>query len=287
MKLSNKKYNIPCYSIFILIAIIIIFYIVNQFNNGYYEKFESENIDISPKVKIIKHSIYGKIKCFDNNDLVCNNILTGNVWEDKLYENVFKKYIKENVTIIDCGTYIGSHTILLSKLNQKNDIIGFEMMPEHYKILLDNIKLNDLNNVIVFNGALNDSLGVINIPVQNYNKDGSNFGGTSVLIPDKSNMKIPTYTLDYVIPFVNESKPVKFIKIDIEGHEINCLEGGRQLIAKYRPLILIEIWSKNDQYKKFITSDIWKYLVTIGYKIKKVNGDDYLLYIPGMFPDLI
>ena len=157
------------------------------------------------------------------------------------------------------------------------------MMPEHYKILVDNIKLNNLNNVITFNGALNDTIGNVNIPAQNYNNNDTNFGATGLNI-EKSNIKVPAFTLDYILPFINESKPVQFIKIDIEGHEIAGLNGAKQMIEKYKPLILIEIWEK--EYTKFIESPIWKHFETLGYKIKKISGDDYLLYVPGMFPDL-
>ena len=280
----KKKINYKIYLI-VLCIILIIIYILLKF---YKEKFENENIDNSPKVKTIDHSVYGKIKCFDNNDLVCKQILEGNLWENDLYENVFKKYIKDNITVIDCGTYIGSHTILLSKLNQNNDVIGFEMMPEHYKILVDNITLNNLSNVIVFNGALNDKIGTINIPIFNYNINDSNFGGASVTTDtDKSNVKVPTFTLDYILPFINESKPVQFIKIDVEGNEINCLEGSKQLIEKYKPLILVEILSLRQYYQNFIDSNIWKHLQNLGYKLKRFKDDDYFLYIPGMFPDLV
>lgn len=239
--------------------------------------------DIFPITKIVDNPYYGKIKCFNNNDLVSNSILKGEIWENDIYQNIFKKYVKENVTILDCGTYIGSHTILLSKLNPNNDIIGFEMMPEHYKLLVDNIKLNNLENVLVFNTALDEKVGFTQMPNKSYIENGVNFGAIS-LLSEKTNIKIPTLTLDYILPFINESKPVQFIKIDVEGYEINLLNGAKELLKKYKPTILIEIWNGTD---KFTKSDIWTFLVNLNYKLKSVEGDDYLLYIPGQFPDLL
>ncbi len=271
-------------SIVLLIIIIIIIILFNkQIKIETFENVLDEANHNFPKTKIIEHSTYGKIKCFDNKDYVCNTILAGKIWEENLYNDIFKKYIKENVTIIDCGTFIGSHTILLSKLNPNNNVIGFEMMPEHYKLLVDNIKLNNLGNVIVFNSALNDNLGTLEIPNQNYNVENTNLGGTT-LNTEKSNIKIPALTLDYIIPFINESKPVQFIKMDVEGYEINCLNGSKMLIEIFKPLILIEIWK--NAYDNFINNDIWKYMISLGYNIKHVNGDDYLLYIPKDYPDI-
>ena len=41
------------------------------------------------------------------NDLyVCGTILNGNIWEEELFNNYFKPYIKENTTVLDCGAYI-------------------------------------------------------------------------------------------------------------------------------------------------------------------------------------
>jgi hypothetical protein len=284
---SNFSYEkIKMYLIAILallLVVLMIFLIKKNYKKEHFEGGIDEANYNFPKTKIIEHSTYGKLKCFDNKDHVCNDILSGKIWEENLYTDIFKKYIKENITIIDCGAYVGSHTILLSKLNSNNNVIGFEMMPEHYKILVDNIKLNDLGNVITFNAALNDNLGILELPKQNYNIENPNLGFT-VLNSEKSNIKIPSLTLDYIIPFINESKPVQFIKMDVEGHEINCLNGSKILIEKFKPLILIEIWK--NVYDNFINNDIWKYMESLGYKIKSIHNDDYLLYIPKDYPDI-
>jgi hypothetical protein len=50
------------------------------------------------------------------------------------------------------------------------------------------------------------------------------------------------------MPFIK--KPVSFIKIDVEGHEIDLLLGAKEIIAKYKPIIEIEIW--DIMYDKFI-----------------------------------
>jgi len=266
----------------IFLTIAIISFILFIISLSVQEHF-TESDNIFPVTKITDNSHYGKIKCFDNNDYVSNIILKGEIWENDIYQNIFKKYVKENITIIDCGTYIGSHTILLSKLNPSNDIIGIEMMPEHYKILVDNIKLNKLENVLVFNTALDEKIGYTQMPNHTYTDKDVNFGGIS-LLSEKTTIKIPTLTLDYLLPFVNESKPVQFIKIDVEGYEINLLNGAKELLTKYKPIILIEIWGGTD---KFTGSDIWKFLEGLNYKLKHIAGDDYLLYIPGQFPDLL
>ena len=224
--------------------------------------------------RTIKHNVYGNIKCFANDNIVCKNILDGNVWEEDLFNNIFTKYIQENTSLIDCGAFIGSHTILMKKLNKNNDIFCFEMMPEHYKILLDNIKLNNLSNVYTFNCAVSDTIGTIILPNVSY-IDSENYGGTSLYNNNKSNISVIKMNLDYILPFI--VKPLTFIKMDIEGNEILALHGAKELLTKYKPVILIELWKNT--YDKLLVDPIWNFLQKLRYKLVHINNDDYLLIL--------
>lgn len=263
--------------IIIIIFILIIILISILYFNVYKEYIDntSNDLNIFPPTKIINHTIYKKIKCIDNNDTVCNIILNNQVWEQSLFENYFKPYIKDNTTIIECGAYIGSHTLLMKNLDKNNDILVFEMMPEHYKLLQDNIKLNNLNNILTFNFALGDRIDKVKLPNINYSQSNNNYGGTSLDTNNNLDVDIPMITLDYFMPFIN--KLVSFIKIDVEGFEVQVLMGAKEIITKYKPVICIEIWKF--KYDNFINSDIWKYFQTLNYNIKHINNDDYLLYI--------
>ena len=254
----------------ILVLILILSLILIIKSN--YNKFEN-TYNINPPTKTIEHPVYGIIKCISNDSVVCETILKGNIWEENLFNEYFKPYIKENTTVLDCGAYIGSHTILMKKLNRNNDIFVFEMMPEHYKIIQDNIKLNNFDNILAFNVALGNKIDSVKLPDINYNAELTNYGGTSIQMK-KNNIDIPLITLDYFMPFIK--KPISFIKIDVEGHEIDLLLGAKEIIAKYKPIIEREIWA--DLYDKFINNEIWKYLESLGYKIKNAYYDDYLIY---------
>lgn len=267
--------NFIIISIIILIIILVILLLNNlqeKFENN--ENNENNNeYNIFPPTKIINHNKYGIIKCITNDSVVCNVILNGDVWEEDLFNKYFEPYIKENTSILDCGGYIGSHTILMKKLNRNNDIFIFEMMPEHYKIIQDNIKLNNFNNILTFNFALGDKIDRIKLPNVNYNGDNTNYGGIGINY-NSSNIDINLIPLDFILPLI--VKPVSFMKVDVEGNEINLLNGAKELITKYKPIICIEIWSW--KYDEFINSNIWKYIESINYKIKHIDADDYLLF---------
>jgi FkbM family methyltransferase len=254
--------------IILLILLILLFLL---YTSSKYLKNDSFNIN--PPTKTIEHKTYGIIKCISNDLTVCETILKGNTWEEELFNDYFKPYIKEDTTILDCGAYVGSHTILMKKLNRNNDIFVFEMMPEHYKIIQDNIKLNNFDNILTFNFALGEKIDRIKLPNINYNKN-NNYGGIGFHSDKDNNIDMTLINLDYIIPFIR--KPVSFMKVDVEGNELNLLRGAKELITKYKPIIEIEIWK--NKYEELINSDIWKYLESLGYKIKNAMNDDYLIY---------
>jgi hypothetical protein len=112
--------------IVILILLSILLFISS--NKPTNDQFQDTNTDynINPPTKTIEHPDYGIIKCITNDLLVCETILKGDVWEETLFNDYFKPYIRENTTVLDCGAYVGSHTILMKKLNRNNDIFVFE-----------------------------------------------------------------------------------------------------------------------------------------------------------------
>ena len=76
----------------IFLTIAIISFILFIISLSVQEKF-TESDNIFPVTKITDSSHYGKIKCFDNNDYVSSIILKGDIWENDIYQNIFKKYM--------------------------------------------------------------------------------------------------------------------------------------------------------------------------------------------------
>ena len=252
-------------------ALLFIAYVVYCLTVDHYD-----NIQMST-TKTITHPQYGKIQCFANKDLICGHILSGKVWEEELFESGFKPFIEPDTVVLDCGSYVGCHTILIKNLDRNNLVIAFEMMPEHYRVLRTNIELNKLSDTLSFNVALGNQNTDIALPEVDYkSKSEQNYGATQ-LSQSPSSVHIPMVTLDYITPWM-KNKRVSFMKIDVEGHEIPVLEGGLQLIYKNRPYIAIEIW--NEQMETFSTSKIWRLLSQeMGYRRVMISDiHDYLLY---------
>ena len=82
------------------------------------------------------------------------------------YEIKYLKYLKDNDIIkhndhvIDIGSYLGNHAIYFSKIICCERLFCFEPTPYSYSVLLDNLKLNNVDNYISFPFAISDKIGL-------------------------------------------------------------------------------------------------------------------------------
>lgn len=165
------------------------------------------------------------------------------------------QFIKEGDTVIDCGAFIGDHTIAYSnKVGDSGLVIAFEPSKEAYECLEYNLKEN--TNTILRRQGLGDkteSKGIKEVEGNsgmNYLVEGN---GISVMAIDELNLT-----------------HIDFIKIDCEGYELNVLKGGINTINKFKPVMLIEINDMTLERSGIKREDIFKYLDSINYSYRNV-----------------
>lgn len=180
-----------------------------------------------------------------------------NVFVDKHYIDEINNFeIIRNKNIIDVGAFIGDSAIILSPLTDKN-VYSFEVDPQNFYYMQDTIKLNNLKNVIPVNIALGDEPGSVHI----------NAKGSATTIADENCENKILYKQDSLDHFVKEHNnlSVGLIKVDIEGYEMNFLQGAINTIKEQKPVLLISIyhnWNDYSGIKLFIES------LNLGYKFK-------------------
>ncbi len=134
-----------------------------------------------------------------------------------------------------------------------------------------NVKINNLDNIIVLNCALSDK--------NSYKKFylSQDSAHSSFYSNEKSYIKVKTMKLDDVIKKLKiDYKDISLIKIDVEGHEYFVLKGANKTLKKSKPFILIEIW-KDNTYK----DRIFNLLNKNGFFLVKrftSFGENYLFY---------
>ena len=158
-------------------------------------------------------------------------------------------------TIFDVGGFIGASSLVFAKMvGKEGRVITFEPNPFNLKRLKKNLAKNPkfADRVEIYTEALSDSNGIMTM----YLSDNVDNGHSSTSridishskiannkLPDSfTNLEIETKKLD---DFVIETGIIPdIIKIDIEGAEHLLLEGGTTTLAKYKPILYIEIHSE-------------------------------------------
>jgi FkbM family methyltransferase len=159
-----------------------------------------------------------------------------------------RRYHGDGVVAIDCGANIGAHTIEWSiAMIGWGSVIAIEAQERIYYALAGNIALNNCFNAIAMHAAVSSETGTMKIPspdrltassfgsLELRQRDNNEFIGQAIDYSEAKTVAIQKITLDAL-----GLTSVDLIKIDIEGMELEALEGGRQLVEKYHPILLIE-----------------------------------------------
>lgn len=166
-----------------------------------------------------------------------------------------KQYTKDPILVLDCGANIGAHTIKWGiEMAGWGNVIAFEAQERIFYALAGNIAINNCFNVKAFHAALGNPTppqNTIKIPYIDYTKYSS-FG--SLEIQKNNNNEFIGQDINYSntqeilyisIDSLNLNN-IDFIKIDVEGMEINVLQGAIKSIKQFSPILQIE-YIKSDK----------------------------------------
>jgi FkbM family methyltransferase len=173
-------------------------------------------------------------------DFIQNILVNKNEFFEQDILEELRKYIPQNAVILDVGANIGNHSIYWAGTINSSKIHCFEPVQATFSMLLKNIELNKLQHIIIpHNIALGRSSSVAEILVQR----PDNLGGTSIktTAEDKSKFSMKIEALDGMDLGLDR---IDFIKIDVEGFELETLVGMKKTIEKYRPTIFVEAFDK-------------------------------------------
>ena len=188
-----------------------------------------------------------------------------------------ENFVSNDKDVIDIGAHIGWYTVALAK--KANHVFSFECSPKSFNYLCANIALNDLDyKVTKFNSALSNEKG----ETPYYIRDPNDGGGNGISKFECDNLKntphinVPKNTLDSY----NLSN-IGFIKIDVEGHEKEVLEGSIETLKRNNyPKILFESWDEHQEKNNVpsikLRQELFEFIESLGYKIIKVGQDMYL-----------
>jgi len=128
-------------------------------------------------------------------------------------------------------------------VGDQGKVISIEPIPATFDFLSHNVNALKLNNCSLFNYAISNKNGTAAMKVPDYKSGGKNFYEASIIRNEHcsaEDIQIQARTIDSLL---NNIPAVSFIKCDVEGHELQCIEGAANTIAQYKPAWCIELSS--------------------------------------------
>lgn len=163
--------------------------------------------------------------------LPLSDLLSREFYKPEFY--ALKKLINGQGVIIDVGANIGLHCTYMSNLlHDGGSIHAFEPVPYTYRMLRETLALNQVDNVKGNMMALGSTQGCLEMNVFDEQYSAWNTFGHPEFddVKPRAVVDVQTTTLDAYCA-ENNITQVDFLKIDVEGYELEVLKGARGLLS--------------------------------------------------------
>lgn len=164
-----------------------------------------------------------------------------NSWEKESMK-IWIKLCKHAQAIIDIGANTGVYSLVAKTVNPNAKVFAFEPHPMFFKKLYKNIELNNFD-IVLSEKAVSNQDNFVTI---------EDYSGQSLTLTTKS-VKLDTFIKQ------NALTKIDLIKIDVETHEPQVLEGFSQYLFQYKPTMIIEILNKE------IADKVFDFVKDLGY----------------------
>ena len=184
-----------------------------------------------------------------------------------------QSWVQPGWTVVDIGSQVGYMTLLLAqRVGPTGHVFAFEPMPANFAVLRENVALNAYENVTLVQAAVSNVAGQLRL----HQLDSRALSATASLVapavPEAGGIDVATVRLDEAIPPAR--RPVRFVKIDVEGAEGWVLEGMADILARDRPILLVEIHPFAGGPNPALGG-----LTAAGYDVQPLNGPTQSLTI--------
>jgi len=193
-------------------------------------------------------------------------------WRKKRLEPNIRSLVKsllesldlENETgwFFDVGANVGLYTWETSYISPSRSILAFEPDPENFALLRMTLRTAGLEKVELCSNALSRSIGEVSFHQDTITSATGSISGietpwTERYLDNPSNIiSVNTTTMDAI----TAKKIPSLIKIDVEGHELEVLEGATGMFSQIKPLLILE--SFPPRQKKVV-----EFLLDYGYSM--------------------
>ena len=180
------------------------------------------------------------------------------------------------MTVYDVGAFQGLLTLFFA--SRSKAVVCFEPNTQNHKRLTENLMLNGIKNVEVRKvgvGSRQEKRKMVGSPLMGGGASVDGRAAEELLRSGAGTVveEVSIVALDEEIPQANLPVP-DFIKIDIEGWEIEALRGARKTLELYKPTLFLEMHGQTMREKRRKVAEIVDFLWGINYRsIRHIETD--------------
>ncbi len=188
-----------------------------------------------------------------------------------LFTKFLIKHLKNEDIFYDIGASYGFYTYLAIEFCK--EVHSFEPLPDVFeylklnlenepRVFLNNVALSDKNRKIII--SYGETTTISTIVPDIIKKREQNFLNKQI--------EVPAVTLD---DYIKTHNPPTIIKLDVEGAESSVIEGGKEFLRNYNPIIAMEVWAGEDG--ETFSSQAVNKLYELGYQSYRINKNGDLI----------
>jgi FkbM family methyltransferase len=172
---------------------------------------------------------------------------------------IFLIHFSPGSTFFDIGAHVGYFSSIAAVINNgKGNIIAFEPRPMNIRLFRQHMKINNFQNVTLIEAAAGKSDGTVRFD--------ENHGSATGFVSLNGNIRVRQVSIDRMVKDGEIPAP-DFIKIDVEGGEIEVLKGLHNVIFSARPKVLVS--THNPECRKFAEN----FLMRNNYRLEVLNPE--------------
>ena len=167
---------------------------------------------------------------------------------------LFASLVRPGMVIYDVGANVGVFSLFFLKgVGKEGVVYAFEPEKNNNQCLMKTKDIGHLENFKIQNICVGEKSGFQMFDRRGGAFSGQLINGTSLKETKNNIVSVEVVSLDDFV-FQSRNNPPHLVKIDIEGHEFQVIQGMRKVISQFKPVIVCELHlSLNPQVKEIFT----------------------------------
>lgn len=191
---------------------------------------------------------------------------------EMMLETRYRRWVMPGDTVLDIGAHTGRHLVaFLDCVGETGQVLAFEPLPLAFEVLKrkysDTVAI--LNNV-----ALAKTAGRAEFTFAQGTPEESGLKQRVFNHPEKAHPQVIDVQVETMDAYCQHLNQLSFVKIDIEGGEIGCLQGGERTLARFRPLVSVEYGFPSYSVYGHTKDTLFDFAANAGYQLFDIFLND-------------